>query len=412
MRVLLVGHACSPVRGSEHAITWGWAWHLSAFHKVWLISHPQCREEVEEFLTQHPNPNLRCVWVTPSSKLDYWNPAQGDRGLWLHYLLWQRAVFKEASRICGMHRFDVAHQVSLGTVIAPPLLWRLPAPFIWGPVGGGQTAPPTFRSYFGISWPKEAIRNLRTRLLPFLPALRRAVHRSATILAANQETARLLEKVGAQRVRLFCDSGSLADHMPANLPKREHREECILLWAGRLEHRKALPLSLEALAQIGNLPVRLLVAGDGPLRAEWEGLADSLGVKGRVQFLGRVTWEKMTELYRQADIFLFTSLRDTFGSQVLEAMAQALPIIALDHHGVRDFVPPEAGFKVPVTTPDQTVAALAQAIRLLVQSSDVRYRMGEFALAYAKEQTWTRRVEQVNRCYEECVSRQRSKSSI
>ncbi len=364
-----------------------------------------------EYLAKHPNPNLHLIWVTLSPYIDTWDPTRGERGLWMHYYLWQRAVLREARRILKLHRFDIVHQVSLGTVSVPPLLWQLPVPFIWGPIGGGQTAPLAFMRYFGAAWLNEAARTFRTRLLPYLPSLRRAAQRSAMILAANQETAYLLDKVGAQHVRLFSDSGSVADHFPANPPKRKERREITLLWAGRLERRKALPLSLEALALVGNLPVRLLVAGGGPLRAEWENLAGYLGLKDRVQFLGQVTWEEMIELYRWSDIFIFTSLRDTFGSQVLEAMAQALPIITLDHQGVRDFVPPKAGFKISVTTPAQTVAALAKALRVLARSPALRHRMGEIALTYAKEQTWAHRIEQMNRYYEECVSRQGSNSS-
>jgi hypothetical protein len=53
-------------------------------------------------------------------------------------------------------------------------------------------------------------------------------------------------------------------------------------------------------------------------------------------------------------------------------MAQALPIVTLDHQGVGALVPPEAWIKVPMRTPDQTVATLAQEIRRLVESFEVR----------------------------------------
>jgi len=311
----------------------------------------------------------------------------------------------EASRIHRLHRFDVAHQVSLGTVSAPPLLWQLPVPFIWGPVGGGQTAPPAFKRYFGSTWHKEVVRNFRTWLLPFLPALRRAVHRSAAILAANKETMHLLEKAGARRVHLFPDTGSLPELIVGSPPKPGCRSEFTLLWVGRLEHRKALPLALEALAQVRDIPVRLLVAGDGPLCAKWKRLAGALCVEDRVQFLGQVSWSRMPELYRQADAFLFTSLRDTFGSQVLEAMSQSLPLITLDHQGVGSLIPPEASVKVPVTTPAETVAALAKGIRFLAQSPDVCYRMGESAVAYAKNQTWELRVKKMNCFYDQYVTK-------
>jgi glycosyltransferase involved in cell wall biosynthesis len=113
----------------------------------------------------------------------------------------------------------------------------------------------------------------------------------------------------------------------------------------------------------------------------------------------------MPDLFRQADAFLFTSLRDTSGSVVLEAMAHALLIITLDHQGVGEFVPSDAGIKVPVTTPGKTAATLAQEIRRLGASMEMRVRMGEAAWAYARTQTWDRRAAQMSRWYHQCLSR-------
>jgi len=82
--------------------------------------------------------------------------------------------------------------------------------------------------------------------------------------------------------------------------------------------RKALPLALEALAAAGDMNVRLWIAGDGEMRGSWEEYAKALHLESRVEFLGRVPWDAMSSLYQNADAFLFTSLRDSFGTQVLK----------------------------------------------------------------------------------------------
>jgi len=130
-----------------------------------------------------------------------------------------------------------------------------------------------------------------------------------------------------------------------------------------------------------------------------------------VQFLGHVPWLDMPSLFQSADAFLFTSLRDSSGSVVLEAMAQALPVITLNHQGVGALVPEEAGIKVPVTTPAATVEALAEAIRRLAISPEMRQRMGEVGWRYARTQTWERRAEEMNNLYEECVNSRRGQSA-
>src|SRR5688500_18154357 len=112
LKVLLVGHACGPGLGSEPGNTWNWAWFLSAYHQVWVLTCPHSRDNVERFLREHPNTNLQFVWVTPPRRWDSYNPVRGRRGILLHYLLWQRAAFREASRLHQQHQFDLVHHVS------------------------------------------------------------------------------------------------------------------------------------------------------------------------------------------------------------------------------------------------------------------------------------------------------------
>lgn len=405
LKVLLVGHACSPGLGSEPGFTWNWAWFLSVYHQVWVLAHPHYRDNVERSLREHPNTNLHFVWVTLPRWKDPWNPARGEQGIRLHYVLWQRAALRQAWRLHARHGFDLIHHVSWGTIGAPPPLGQLRVPFVWGPVGGGQTSPAAFGRYFGSNRWQEQIRSLHIGISPWLPSLRSAVRHCALPLATNHETACVLQKAGAQRVQLFLDTGLAPEYLPATPPKRGAEDGLTLLWAGRFEPRKALPLALEALCQAGEPAVRLLVAGDGPRRQAWQELAQRLGVEGQVRFLGFLSREGMRRVFRQADAFLFTSLRDSFGSVMLEAMAHALPILTLDHQGARLFVPPEAGIKAAVSAPAETVAALAQGIRQLARSPETRWKMGEAAWAYARTQTWDRRAAQMSRWYHECLSR-------
>ena len=189
------------------------------------------------------------------------------------------------------------------------------------------------------------------------------------------------------------------------IDRNENRAELIIIWAGRLIPLKALPLALEALAQIEkSLPVRLKVLGDGPLRKEMEELAGTLGISDRVDFVGAVPWKQMQQYYREADVFLFTSLRDSFPTVILEAMAFCLPILTLNHQGVGSLLPDEAGIKVPVEDPAQTVSALAEGIRRLAQSQELRNRMGKAGWTFAQGLGWAGRAKQVTSWYEHVVN--------
>jgi|HubBroStandDraft_4_1064222.scaffolds.fasta_scaffold11574_2 exopolysaccharide biosynthesis WecB/TagA/CpsF family protein len=405
MKVLLIGHACSPRMGSEASFTWNWARQLSSNHEVWTIAHPYHRDCIEVFLANHPSPNLRFEWLDVPRWMDPWAWRADGRGLRLHYLLWLRSAYKTAIRLHQRIGFDIVHHVSYGSLSAPPPFWKLPIPFIWGPIGGAQQTPSSFHKYFGREWAWEFLRNARVRLLPYSLTLKRAARASAVLLATNHDTAEVLKRIGGRDVRLFLDSGLAPKFVLREPVSRPSHDSLTLLWVGRMQTRKALPLVLETLARIRDLRVKLLIAGDGEMRKSWERCVKRLDLSSRVEFLGKVPWDEMPRVYRSADAFFFTSLRDSFGTQVLEAMGHGLPILTLDHQGVGTFVQPEAGIKVPVTSPEQTLAGLAEGIRQLALFPAKRRKMGEAALAYAKTQTWEKRAERMSKLYGDVLSR-------
>jgi peptidoglycan/xylan/chitin deacetylase (PgdA/CDA1 family) len=108
--------------------------------------------------------------------------------------------------------------------------------------------------------------------------------------------------------------------------------------------------------------------------------------------------------YQWADAFVFTSLRDTTGTVVLEALGAGLPVVCLDHQGAHDVVTAECGVKIPVRTPRQVVEDLAQAITRLAQAPAQRQRLGQGAMERARQYLWSRQGERVAAVYEEVLS--------
>jgi glycosyltransferase involved in cell wall biosynthesis len=398
MNILLVGHTCCPGRGSEPGITWNTAWNLAEHHRVWVITHPQHQAETDEFLAANPRANLRMVYLNLPPKWDPWDMTRGERGVKLHYLMWQHVALRKARELVEVERIDIAHHISFGTINAAPLLHKLPIPVVWGPLGGGEVMPLAFRRYFKGRLPKELLRRAYSAALPFVPSIRRMSKRARMCLVSNRESARILQRAGARNIELAIDCGLPDGYAHDATPARASSKQLQLLWAGRFEHRKALPLALEALAQTA-ADTKLIVAGDGPLKSQWDRLAAELGVADRVEFVGSVPWSTMSRLFRESHAFVFTSLRDRFGTVVLEAMAHGLPILTLDHNGVACFVPDAGGIRVPVTVPEQTVAELAAGMERLAASPAEREQMGAAALAYARTRTWRTRAQELVRIY-------------
>lgn len=408
MKILLVGHACAPNRGSEPGLTWQFAWHLSRRHEVWVMTNVRFKQVVEEQLEATPNDKLHFIWITTPEYL-YRRASQSELILRMHYVFWQHAAMREAARQHRRHQFDLAHHLSWGTISAPPRLWRLPIPLVWGPVGGAQTAPRAYRRYFGAAWREEFMRTLRVKLVTRMPHLRRTVRNCALILSTNSETTRALQAAGAGEVRFHPNIGVTEEFLfQAPAKSARSQQELNILWAGRLIPIKGLPLALEAFSRIDpNLRVRLRIAGEGPLRGEMQRLAQMLGIEGRVEFLGAVPWPEMKRHYQQADLFLFTSLRDSSGQVLAEAMASGLPIVALNHQGVGAIVPAAAGIRVNVEDPDRTIKALSEGMHRLITSPELRQEMGEAATTHAQSMSWKQHAEKMSEWYDEVLAADR-----
>jgi glycosyltransferase involved in cell wall biosynthesis len=390
MKVLVIGHGCDPNTGSEPGKTWNLAYHLGKTHTVHLIAHPHRREAVEEYLRDHPNPNLHLHWVTIPSKIDPWEPT-GSHGIKSHYIIWLRRAFQFAH---GLHRavkFDVVHHVGWGTVSIPSPFWKLGIPLVWGPLGGGQVTPKELLGLYGRGKLLERLRTAHVASLKFLPSLRRSVAKASLLLATNRETAEVLRSAGARRVELFPDNGVGEASLPAGIPPRFSRNGLTLVWADRVIPLKCLELALRSVAALSQeYCVKLIVAGDGSDLARCKKLASELQIRPQVEFRGEVESKRMRSLFVEGDVFFFTSLRDSNASVVLEATSYGLPVLALDVGGVGTFCPSEAAIKVPPLSPRETVRRFACAIGTLHDSKELRLNMSLAARRFATLHTWER----------------------
>lgn len=150
--------------------------------------------------------------------------------------------------------------------------------------------------------------------------------------------------------------------------------EPTILFVGRHRYYKGLDDLLRALR---DLDARLLIAGDGPMRASWAKLARELGLDRQVQFLGTVDDEALPALYAAADIFVLpaNSRAEAFGKVLLEAMASGLPCVTTELGTGTSFVVQDdvTGCVVPPRKPE----ALASALKMLVADAGMRRKMGE-----------------------------------
>ena len=173
------------------------------------------------------------------------------------------------------------------------------------------------------------------------------------------------------------------------LRKRHGLEGPTLVFAGRLTPQKSLDVALAALARSPD--VSLLLAGDGPDRADLERRASELALDGRARFLGPQPREAVFELLRAGDAALLSSSWENFPHMVVEALAVGTPVLSTDTGGVAEVVTDgENGLLVPPGQPD----ALAAAIERYFADADLRERLRRAAApsveGYAPERIYAR----------------------
>jgi glycosyltransferase involved in cell wall biosynthesis len=124
---------------------------------------------------------------------------------------------------------------------------------------------------------------------------------------------------------------------------------------------------------------RVLVIGEGPARPWFE-----KALPGGI-FVGHQEGADLARALASADLFLNPSITETFGNVTLEAMACALPVVAVSATGATNLV--HDGQTGTLAEPGD-ICALAEAINAYAADPDLRRRHGSAGLAFAETQDW------------------------
>ena len=217
----------------------------------------------------------------------------------------------------------------------------------------------------------------------------RALLSQAYGLYAGTQNRRYLRHYGVAEERLFrvphaVDNRFFAEHAAALAPRRREIREGfalapdvpVILFAGKLIAKKEPLVLVDAFAKVrAGRQCALLIAGDGPLRPDVERRARELGLQD-VRITGFLNQTEMPRAYAAADVFVLpSSLHETWGLVVNEAMNFGLPVVVSDKVGCAEDLVRDGwnGFVVPA----RDSGALADAAARLVDDAELRRSFGE-----------------------------------
>jgi glycosyltransferase involved in cell wall biosynthesis len=326
-----------------------------------------------------------------------WPPAY----LHTYQRQWLKAEYEVAKRLQKEVGFDVVHRLTYIGFRVPGDLWRLDAPFVWGPIGGLEQTTWRLLPALGLRGCLYYIaRNLlndwdrrfkRSPKLAFAKA-------GGGIIAATEGIRRQIKRFYGLDSTVVSEIGLPPIVRLAPVEKRPS-DPLRLIWCGNHLAGKALPFLLDALEQLPpDFQWRLTVVGDGPLTGRWKRLAIRKGLNGGIDWLGRVSREKALQEMQSAHALIITSVYDLTSTVLVEALANGLPVVCPDHCGFADAITNDCGIKVPATSKNEIVSGIRDAFVLLNDES-FRLRLAQGALSRSRDYEWDTKGRIANEIY-------------
>lgn len=413
-RILLSAYACEPGRGSEPGVGWSWAMETARLgHQVWVLTRANNRTVIEQQPVSRAT-NLKFLYYDLPPQMLRWRALYGKR---LYYILWQWNAVRYVRGLFPSLPFDRVHHVSYASLRMPSFMWKLGIPFWFGPVSGGESVPARLRRGFSFRQRcRERLREISNALVRVDPMMR-AVFSRAEKLLVTRDTLSLVPKRWRHKCITSLAIGVASSEKDVTLqgiaepstPTRNPLPEYAgspqsslpgrtldggsgvfrLLFVGRLLEWKGADIALHAIRQLREKcpNVRLTIVGDGPAKPQLLKLAKELQLFDVIQWRPWLPQHALAQLYRDADVFLYPSLRDSGAMVVLEAMSHGLPVVSTDLGGPGVLVNNWCGTVVPTgqRNREQLASSFAEALAELSALPNLRKLLGQRARRRAQE---------------------------
>jgi glycosyltransferase involved in cell wall biosynthesis len=417
LKILAVAYACSPMRGSEFGVGWGWVSSIAKNHNVTVITADFNQGEIESYLrTQESShlPALKFIYV--KNRPWHYRPEK----IWLGiensiakplmnfaYQDWLRCAFQDAKQETATSNYDLIHLITYVGWRFPGKFYQLGIPFVWGPIGGLKNTPWRLLPILGV---KGAVyyggRNLVNSIqLRTLQGPKRALRfANGGVIAATSEIQQELKTHFQVESRVICEVGP-PNLVVAKPTQRGENEPFNICWSGQHLPGKALHLLLQAVARLSsNIKYKVEILGDGPQNRAWRDMASQLDIEDYCHWHGWLPRDQCLEVMRRSHVFVITSLKDLTSTVAVEALSLGLPIISLNHCGFADLVTKECGIKVNLSSSLQMITGLANSLLRLYHDEALRMHLAKGALNRSDDYGWPSKMASLNEIYMRCLA--------
>jgi len=303
--------------------------------------------------------------------------------------------------------WDIIHLVTPVSPLAATRLHLLKRPVVLGPFNGGLKNPAEFPKIMqeDLGW-LYSIRYMG-HIIDFLVGSNR--HASA-ILTATKATRQSIPARYHSRCRFLLENGVDLDlFTPVPWPPPPSSiQPLMILFIGRFQPFKGLPMLLEAIARLKDqLPMKLTVIGDGPLKTKWENQAKHLHINSLINWYGSGSHAQIVEQLHAAHVLCLPSIRESGGAVLLEAMACARPVLTIKYGGPAEIVDENVGYAIPTKGGTTAVTtALADCLSDIFEHPDVWRQRGIVGRQRTERlYSWESKINQILTLYQELLQK-------
>lgn len=405
----MTAYACEPDKGSEPAVGWGWSNSLAQHVDLTVVTRRNHEENITAWYAKNdPEGEKRRPTFL------YYDPPRFF--LWLKkkilpvqffFAIWKIGAAWHYRR--RLPDFDIVHHLTYGTIVLPGFWWFSPRPVVLGPIGGTSTVTENYISLYGKRKWKERLRAFMIRNWSLLPWVRISFHRADLIACSNSEANDILSKCYPDKTHTITEIGADLERVTTGDLPEHSGSDLKMAWIGMVEPWKAWSIAIEAVKRANDRlkergSVHLTILGRGSEEGAAHELARSLDIEGRVTFLRRIPWDELHELIESSHVFVFSSVKDTSGTVVLEGMGHGKALICINHQGVGDMTTDDTAIRVEPGPLDRTIDGFADAMVTLALDPSKREKMCRASRDRVLDHyIWERKAEKFMKFYQEVM---------
>ena len=385
MNILLSAYSINPYKGSEDAVGWNWALTLSRKlpdSTIYILTRTYNEIATKKGIKEYGLQNVKLVIVEVPKALD-WFREKHSAFHHAYYILWQKVAYNWAKK-SGI-KFDIIHHVSMGNYRICGDMYKFKnAHTIFGPVGGGQTTPASLRSYYNKNKNYEKFRDIVSKAFSKFNFYKKQLSSFNELYAVNDETKNIMQQVANKPCKKICEI-SIGENFKALNVTHIKKQPVEIVYLGRLIEFKGIMLLMDVIKNIKtDIPFHVSLNGKGELENEIKQYIKKYKLENTVAVKGNIDYSQVIGVYQNADIFVHPTLRDSAGTVFIEAIANKLPIVALDQSFAHDLSEHECGLFVNTEqSKEEIINEFAGKLKELIENYDLRVKLGQNGYDYA-----------------------------